>query len=263
MSRNQFVDTGSSVSSQDDLSAGSNSTNDPVWLPAKAQSNSSSTTVESSSSQPNFNLSLPLGFENEDPDELKSERSDNDDLILMSEDDKDEKEEKVSSESEKKKGKNRNEKSKSKKIVPEEFEEALTLPEGFGEDLTEKDMNVVEVVDVEVVDVFQEPDFPEAEEENGNNRLDERNVIFDDPGDYIEAAQPNQTKKATSYAVKTFNDVILQYSGLKKVPYISLKETPVEQLSKRLSTFFMVAKKSNGEVIFFIYKLFNNLSKDR
>ena len=260
MSRNQFVDTGSSVSSQDDLSAGSNSTNDPVWLPAKAQSNSSSTTVESSSSQPNFNLSLPLGFENEDPDELKSERSDNDDLILMSEDDKDEKEEKVSSESEKKKGKKKNEKSKSKKIVSEEFEEALTLPE--------IDMNVVEVVDVEVVDVevvdvFQEPDFPEAEEENGNNRLDERNVIFDDPGDYIEAAQPNQTKKATSYAVKTFNDVILQYSGLKKVPYISLKETPVEQLSKRLSTFFMVAKKSNGEVIFFIYKLFNNLSKDR
>ena len=255
MSRNQFVDTGSSVSSQDDLSAGSNSTNDPVWLPAKAQSNSSSTTVESSSSQPNFNLSLPLGFENEDPDELKSERSDNDDLILMSEDDKDEKEEKVSSESEKKKGKKRNEKSKSKKIVSEEFEEALTLPE--------IDMNVVEVVDVEVVDVFQEPDFPEAEEENGNNRLDERNVIFDDPGDYIEAAQPNQTKKATSYAVKTFNDVILQYSGLKKVPYISLKETPVEQLSKRLSTFFMVAKKSNGEVIFFIYKLFINLSKDR
>ena len=255
MSRNQFVDTGSSVSSQDDLSAGSNSTNDPVWLPAKAQSNSSSTTVESSSSQPNFNLSLPLGFENEDPDELKSERSDNDDLILMSEDDKDEKEEKVSSESEKKKGKKKNEKSKSKKIVSEEFEEALTLPE--------IDMNVVEVVDVEVVDVFQEPDFPEAEEENGNNRLDERNVIFDDPGDYIEAAQPNQTKKATSYAVKTFNDVILQYSGLKKVPYISLKETPVEQLSKRLSTFFMLAKKSNGEVIFFIYKLFINLSKDR
>ena len=254
MSRNQFVDTGSSVSSQDDLSAGSNSTNDPVWLPAKAQSNSSSTIVESSSSQSNFNLSLPLGFENEDPDELKSERSDNDDLILMSEDDKDEKEEKVSSESEKKKGKKKNEKSKSKKIVSEEFEEALTLPE--------IDMNVVEVVDVEVVDVFQEPDFPEAEEENGNNRLDERNVIFEDPGDYIEAAQPNQTKKATAYAVKTLNDVILQYSSLKKVPYISLEETPVEELSKRLSTFFMLAKKSNGEV-FLIYKCFHNLSQDR
>ena len=65
MSCNPFVDTSSSLSSQEDLSSGSNSTNNPAWLPTKAQSNSSSTTVESSSSQPNFNLSLSVGFENE------------------------------------------------------------------------------------------------------------------------------------------------------------------------------------------------------
>ena len=201
MSRNPFVDTSSSSSSpEEDISSGSNSTNDPAWLPAKAQSNSSGTIVESSSSQPNFNLSLPVGFEKE-------------------------------------------------LSIPEEFEEDLIIPEGFGEGLFlpegfDKDMNVVEVSDV-----FQEPDLPEVEE-NGNNRLDARNVNFEDAGDYIEAAQPNQTKKATAYAVKTYNDVILQYSSLKKVPYLSLEETPVEQLSKRLSTFFMLAKKSNGEVVF-------------
>ena len=80
-----------------------------------------------------------------------------------------------------------------------------------------------------------------------NKRIDFANVGLS-PEDYIKSRIPQETKKSTKQAVKLYETIMGKKATMDGAIFKPILETPVDELPNMLSSFFLVAKKVNGNV---------------
>ena len=80
-----------------------------------------------------------------------------------------------------------------------------------------------------------------------DKRIDFANVGLS-PEEYIKSRTPQETKKSTKQAVKLYDTVMGKKATMDGAIFKPILETPVDELPNMLSSFFLVAKKVNGNV---------------
>ena len=80
-----------------------------------------------------------------------------------------------------------------------------------------------------------------------DKRIDFANVGLS-PEDYIKSRIPQETKKSTKQAVKLYETIMGKKATMDGAIFKPILEIPVDELPNMLSSFFLVAKKVNGNV---------------